>query len=52
LANDGGVHSLSKKSPKTDHVFTSLFSMGVPVKPMNEAFGSASRMWRANSISS
>jgi len=30
-----------------DRVLASVFSMGVPVKPMNEAFGSASRMCRA-----
>lgn len=31
------------QSPKTNRVFASLFSMGVPVKPMNEAFGSGNR---------
>jgi hypothetical protein len=34
-------------SPKTERVFLSVASMGVPVKPMNDALGSASRMWRA-----
>ena len=35
-------------SPNTARVFASASSIGVPVKPMNEAFGRASRMCRAN----
>src|SRR3989304_4524675 len=35
------------ESPNTARVLASVFSMGVPVKPMNEAFGRASRMCRA-----
>jgi hypothetical protein len=31
------------KSPKTAHVLASVFSIGVPVNPMNDAFGSESR---------
>ena len=34
-------------SPNTARVLASCFSMGVPVKPMKEALGSASRMWAA-----
>ena len=34
---------LRRKSPKTACVFVSVFSMGVPVKLMNDAFGKASR---------
>ena len=34
-------------SPKTAGVLTSSFSMGVPVKPMKEAFGRASRRYLA-----
>ncbi len=35
------------QSPNTARVFLSVSSMGVPVKPMNEAFGNASRRCRA-----
>ena len=31
------------KSPKTARVFASVFSMSVPVNPMNDALGKASR---------
>ena len=35
----GGEHQM--KSPNTVRVLASVFSMGVPVKPMNDAFGRA-----------
>jgi hypothetical protein len=38
---------MSMYSPNTAGVFTSSFSIGVPVKPMKEAFGSASRRYLA-----
>jgi len=34
-------------SPKTSRVFRSAKEIGVPVKAMNVASGSASRRWRA-----
>ena len=34
---------MEMQSPKTARVFASAFSMGVLVKPMNDAFGKASR---------